>query len=72
MTMPMNLHPQYITDDKGNKLSVVLSINEFDNILVNEQNTRSYSNTLNIFHDLQIDSMSSTWNNDKDKAWDEL
>ena len=33
MTMPMNLHPQYITDENGNKLSVVLPINEFENII---------------------------------------
>ena len=33
MTMSMNLHPQYITDNNGKKLSVVLSIQEFENIL---------------------------------------
>jgi hypothetical protein len=33
MTMPMNLHPKYITNDKGEKMSVVLSMQEFENIL---------------------------------------
>ena len=33
MTMPINLHPQYITNDNGEKLSVVLSIQEFEDIL---------------------------------------
>ena len=37
MTMPMNLHPQYITDEDGNKLSVVLPINEFESIKDNEK-----------------------------------
>jgi len=36
MTMPMNLHPQYITDENGNKISVVLPIDEFESILQNE------------------------------------
>ena len=36
MTMPMNLHPQYITDENGNKISVVLPIAEFESILQNE------------------------------------
>jgi predicted metal-binding protein len=33
MTMPMNIHPKYITNDDGQKLSVVLSIEEFEEIL---------------------------------------
>jgi hypothetical protein len=33
MTMPMNLHPQYITNDNGEKMSVILSMQEFENIL---------------------------------------
>jgi len=33
MTMPMNLHPQYITDENGNKISVILPIEEFENII---------------------------------------
>ena len=33
MTMPMNLNPQYITNDNGEKMSVVLSMQEFENIL---------------------------------------
>ena len=33
MTMPMNIHPKYITNDEGEKLSVVLSIKEFEEIL---------------------------------------
>jgi hypothetical protein len=33
MTMPMNLNPQYITNNNGEKMSIVLSIQEFENIL---------------------------------------
>jgi len=33
MTMPMNLHPQYSTNDNGEKMSVVLTMQEFENIL---------------------------------------
>ena len=33
MTMPMNLHPQYITNDNGEKMSVILPIQEFENII---------------------------------------
>ena len=33
MTMPINLHPQYITDDNGEKVSVVISLKEFENML---------------------------------------
>ena len=33
MTMSMELHPQYITDENGDKVSVVLSMEEFENML---------------------------------------
>ena len=33
MTMLMNLHPQYITDENGKKISVVLPIEEFENLV---------------------------------------
>lgn len=33
MTQPFNIHPQYITNDEGEKLSVVLSIEEFENMI---------------------------------------
>ena len=33
MTMPVNLHPQYITDDKGDKVSVIITMKEFENML---------------------------------------
>ena len=33
MTMPINLHPQYITNDSGEKMSVILSMEEFTSIL---------------------------------------
>ena len=33
MTMPMNLNPQYITDKDGNKISVILPIEEFNSIM---------------------------------------
>ena len=35
MTLPNNIfiHPQFITDDSGNKISVVISVLEFRNII---------------------------------------
>ena len=33
MTKPINLNPQYITNDNGEKMSVILSMKEFENIL---------------------------------------
>ena len=33
MTIQMNLHPQYITDVNGNKISVILPIEEFNNLI---------------------------------------
>ncbi len=33
MTMPINIHPQYITDDNGDKVSVVIGMQEFENML---------------------------------------
>ena len=33
MTMPMDIHPEYITNEEGKKLSVVLPIDEFEKIL---------------------------------------
>jgi len=33
MTMPMNINPNYITNDNGEKMSVILSMEEFENIL---------------------------------------
>jgi PHD/YefM family antitoxin component YafN of YafNO toxin-antitoxin module len=33
MTMPINLHPQYITDDNGDKVSVVIDMQEFESML---------------------------------------
>jgi len=72
MTIPMNLHPQYITDENGVKISVVLPIEEFNIILDDSSGSLQTKLDNNSFAKLQIDSMSSTWDNDKDKAWDEL
>ncbi len=33
MTMSINLHPQYITDEKGERTAVVLSIQDFEKFL---------------------------------------
>ena len=33
MTMPLNLHPQYITNDSGEKISVVIDMQEFQSML---------------------------------------
>ena len=71
MTMPMDLHPQYIIDENGNKTSVVLPIEEFEDI----QNMFKVSQRkiTNIdLSNLQINSMISTWDNEKDEGWDEL
>ena len=35
MTMPMNFNPQYITDKDGNKISIILPIEEFNSIMDN-------------------------------------
>ena len=43
MTMPMNLHPQYIIDENGNKTSVVLSIDEFNNLIEQNKNNQDLS-----------------------------
>ena len=71
MTMPMNLHPQYIVDEKGNKTSVLLPIDEFENIKINLKNLESIE-TKNDLQELQISSMKNTWDNDLDRQWDEL
>ncbi len=71
MTMPMNLHPQYIVDEKGNKTSVLLPIDEFENIKINLENLESIE-TKNDLQELQISSMKNTWDNDLDRQWDEL
>ena len=33
MTMSMDLHPQYITNNNGEKTSVIISIEEYENML---------------------------------------
>ena len=33
MAMSMNLHPQYITNDNGERISVILPIEEFNTLL---------------------------------------
>ncbi|MCP4970652.1 MAG: hypothetical protein GY932_08690, partial [Arcobacter sp.] len=38
MTMPMILHPQYIIDDSGNRVSVVLPIEEYNTLLSKSNN----------------------------------
>ncbi|MGK0255494.1 MAG: hypothetical protein ACI81I_000090 [Arcobacteraceae bacterium] len=43
MTMPINLHPQYIIDQNGNKTSVVLSIDEFNTLIEQNVNTQNLS-----------------------------
>ena len=37
MTMPMNIHPNYITNDNGEKLSVILPIEEFEDMIEDYQ-----------------------------------
>jgi len=31
--MSINIHPQYITDDNGKKVSVIISIEEFESMI---------------------------------------
>lgn len=44
MTQPFNIHPQYITNDEGEKLSVVLSIEEFENMIEDYEDLLEVSN----------------------------
>lgn len=44
MTQPFNIHPQYITNDDGEKLSVVLSIEEFENMIEDYEDLLEVSN----------------------------
>ena len=71
MTMPMHFHPQYITDDNGTKVSVILPIEEFEDIQNNFEEIVNHDIN-NDLKELQINSMLNTWDNDKDKEWDEL
>jgi hypothetical protein len=47
MTMPMNLHPQYIIDENGDKTSVVLSIDEFNTLIEQNATTQDLSHLTN-------------------------
>jgi len=38
MTIPMNIHPKYIVNDKGEKVSVVLDIDEFNTLIHQSSN----------------------------------
>ena len=40
--MPINLHPQYITNDDGKRVSVILSIEEFNELIENQVDDLSY------------------------------
>ena len=46
MTIPINLHPQYVTNENGDKVSVILPIEEFNNLLsqtdINFEKNKSY------------------------------
>ena len=44
MTQPFNIHPQYITNDEGEKLSVVLSMEEFENMIEDYEDLLEVSN----------------------------
>lgn len=39
MTMSMNLHPQYVTNDNGERMSVILPIEEFNTLLEQTDNS---------------------------------
>ena len=38
MTMSMSLHPQYVTNDKGERVSVILPIEEFNTLIKQTDN----------------------------------
>ena len=42
MTMPINLHPQYITNEEGKRVSVILPIEEFNKLIGNQVDDLSY------------------------------
>ena len=42
MTMPINLHPQYITTEEGERVSVILPIEEFNELIGNQVDDLSY------------------------------
>lgn len=42
MTMPINLHPQYITNEEGERVSVILPIEEFNKLIGNQVDDLSY------------------------------
>jgi len=41
MTMPINLHPQYITDKDGDKVSVIIEMQEFEDMLEDIEDLRT-------------------------------
>ncbi|MEA3554823.1 MAG: hypothetical protein U9R39_10560 [Campylobacterota bacterium] len=47
MTMPMNLHPQYITNDNGDRISVILPIEEFNNLIEQTDDIQDLSHLTN-------------------------
>jgi len=47
MTMPINFNPQYITDKEGNKISVILPIEEFNSIIIDDDTINSLSHLEN-------------------------
>lgn len=42
MTMPINLHPQYINDEDDKRVSVILPIEEFNELIENQVDDLSY------------------------------
>jgi hypothetical protein len=50
MTIPMNIHPKYIIDDNGKKVSVVLDIEEF-NTLIDQSNSQDLSHLNSLIKD---------------------
>jgi spore germination protein GerM len=63
MTMPINLHPQYIIDENGNKISVVLPIEEFENIIQDESIDKIWEDEslkrLEAYHKGKLETISS-------------
>lgn len=42
MTIPINLHPQYIINEEGKRVSVILPIEEFNKLIENQIDDLSY------------------------------
>jgi len=69
--MPMSLHPQYVTDDNGKRISVILSIEEF-NILIQQSDTNFQDNKSYFQKSLENIENSTTTTLSHNKVWESI